>query len=32
MELEGTKGKARKQSKVIDKLCAQMKLASELLD
>jgi hypothetical protein len=32
LELEGTRSKAQKQSKVIDKLCAQIKIASELLD
>jgi len=31
-ELESTQAKAKKQSKVIDKLCSQMRLASELLD
>jgi len=31
-ELENTQTKAKKQSKVIDKLCSQMRLASELLD
>jgi len=30
--LENTQAKAKKQSKVIDKLCGQMRLASELLD